>query len=383
LLKIFNFLFLSLLFSLPVRSQELFDLSDDSYNIAVLLPLTDKGQPTPDRRSFQVLEGIKYAVHLHNKNGGEKIGLFIRDTRGDEAFLNVIKDELMTLKNLKGIIGSTLSKDTKDLIKVFSDMGLPIVSPTATDELLSQLSPVVIQANPTFSTRGRLAAGFAKNFHGISSVGILYCSDGYSATLAESFKKEFENLGGKVTYYTSYTNASLRNEQLKTMIKGLEQAAEKFEGLYLPVSNLMQATFLSEQLKTFKYSKYVYGNQDWLLSDAFRDPAPFLEGLFVTTDYYVDFNDPVFLQKNKEFYSFSGYLFDRTAMYGFDATNMLIALLEKADFDPTAAVQAAETGFEFEGVKSKIVLDERRTNLSLSVLQNINNVFGLILKFKI
>lgn len=206
MLKIFSpFILFAVIYSTAFAQAD-YGVEEDSYNIAVLLPFTDKGKPYLERRSYQVLEGIKYAVHLHNKTSDKKIGLFIRDTRTDSSFIVTLKKEVQGFKNLKGIIGSTSSQDSRDLITVFADMGLPIVSPTATDETLPQLSPMVIQANPAFSNRGKVMANFARNFHGITKIGMLYNKEGYSAHLAESFKEEFERLGGKVTYIKTYNN---------------------------------------------------------------------------------------------------------------------------------------------------------------------------------
>ena len=369
--------------STSLSAQADYGVQEDSYNIAVLLPFTEKGKPYLERRSYQVLEGIKYAVHLHNLTSENKIGLFIRDTRTDSSFIASLKKEVQSFKNLKGIIGSTSSQDSKDLISVFGDMGLPIVSPTATDETLPQLSPVVLQANPAFSTRGRIMANFARNFHGISKIGILYNKEGYSALLAEKFKEEFERLGGKVTFTKTYTNKDLKEAKLEAMVEDIEDAAPGFDGLYIPVSDVKHANAVNEQLKKLVFSKNVYVNQDWLLSDVFGDPAPFLSSVYVDSDYFLDISENSYQKLNKEFYDLTGYLFDWNPLYGFDATSMFIKLLEKNNFDVAAVMNEIAAGVDYDGIKGKIVFDARRTNLSLNILQYTLGRFSLFLKLKI
>ena len=381
--RIFSLFILLMVISTSLSAQADYGVQEDSYNIAVLLPFTEKGKPYLERRSYQVLEGIKYAVHLHNLTSENKIGLFIRDTRTDSSFIASLKKEVQSFKNLKGIIGSTSSQDSKDLISVFGDMGLPIVSPTATDESLPQLSPVVLQANPAFSTRGRIMANFARNFHGISKIGILYNKEGYSALLAEKFKEEFERLGGKVTFTKTYTNKDLKEAKLEAMVEDIEDAAPGFDGLYIPVSDVKHANAVNEQLKKLVFSKNVYVNQDWLLSDVFGDPAPFLSSVYVDSDYFLDISENSYQKLNKEFYDLTGYLFDRNPLYGFDATSMFIKLLEKNNFDVAAVMNEIAAGVDYDGIKGKIVFDARRTNLSLNILQYTLGRFSLFLKLKI
>lgn len=353
---------------------------EKTYNIAVLLPLTDKGKPFLERRSYQVLEGIKYAVHLFNKESTVKIGLIIRDTHSDSSEIASLKKEIPGYKNLCGIIGSTSSKDSRDVISVFSDMGLPIISPTATDEALPQLSDLVIQANPTFTTRGKIMASFARNFHGLSKIGIVYLKEGYSAQLAESFKGEFERLGGKVTLSLTY---NMKDTRFESLIDEIQKADSKIEGIYFPVSDVKNAALLNERMRDLAFAKNVYGNQDWLLSDVFSDPAPFLSAMFIDSDYFLDMTQPDYQKMNQEFYDLTGYLFDRNALYGFDATSMFLKFLVKNNFSHQAFLNEVQTGIDYDGIKGKVVLDAKRTNLSLNILQYNFGKFSLFLKLKI
>jgi branched-chain amino acid transport system substrate-binding protein len=375
--KLFFFLFL---FQIVLSAQENEKVAENSYNIVVLLPFSDNGKPLPDRRSFQVLEGIKFAVHLHNSNTDKKIGLYIRDTRSDSSTIVRIRKEVSAYKNLIGIIGSTSSSDSRNVISVFADMNIPIIAPTATDEALTQLAPVVIQANPAFSTRGKIMANFAKNFHGLTRLGIVYSKEGYSSLLAESFKEEFERLGGKVILYLPI---NYKEPNFTAIIDKIAQSDSKIDGLYFPVSDIRQANTLNEKLRDLTFTKNVYGNQDWLLSDVFGDPAPFLSSIYVDSDYFIDMTQGEYQNLNKVFYELTGFLLDRNALYGFDATSMFISAISKSGFDPLNFLSQIQNGIDFDGQKNKIVLDNRRTNLSVNILQFNFGKFNLFLKLKI
>lgn len=353
--------------------------SENSQNIAVLLPLTDKGKPYLERRSYQVLEGIKYAVHLHNQKSETKIGLFIRDTQSDSSMIVSIKEEMKSVKNLIGVIGSTTTKDSRDIIAVFSDMNIPILSPTATDEAIPSLSPMVIQANPTFATRGKIMASFAKNFHGLTKMAVIYTKDGYSSLLAQSFQEEFEKLGGKITFSAAYN----KDTKFETLIEDFEEKSNEIEGLYIPVGDVKQCNLLNERLRDLTFGRNVYGNQDWLLSDVFSDPAPFLSTIYIDSDYYLDMTQPAYQAQNKEFYNLTGYLFDRNALYGFDATNMFLKYMEKNNFNIESFTSEVNNGIDFDGVKGKIVIDSARSNHSLNILQYTFGKFNLFLNLKL
>lgn len=378
--RIYKFLFILFIANVAASAQDDPQPGKQSFNIAVLLPLTDKGKPYLERRSYQVLEGIKYAVHLFNQNSETKVGLLIRDTQSDSSVIASMKRELSVDKTLSGVIGSTSSKDSRDVISVFSDLGLPVISPTATDDALPQLSNLVIQANPTFTTRGKIMASFARNYHGLSKIGIVYLKEGYSNQLAESFKEEFERLGGKVTLSLVY---NMKDTKFESLIEEIEKADEKLDGIYFPVSDVKNAALLNEKLRDLAFTKNVYGNQDWLLSDVFSEPAPFLASMYIDSDYFLDMTQPDYQRMNKEFYELTGYLFDRNALYGFDATSMLIKFLAKNNFNPGAFLNEVQSGIDYDGIKGKIVLDARRTNLSLNILQYNFGKFSLFLKLKI
>jgi ABC-type branched-subunit amino acid transport system substrate-binding protein len=208
---------------------------------------------------------------------------------------------------------------------------------------------------------------------------IIYSKEGYSAALAESFEAEFKRLGGKITFAATIT----KDTKFESIIEELEESSAEVEGLYLPVGDVKQCNLINEKFRDLTFGKNVYGNQDWLLSDVFGDPAPFLSTIYVDSDYFLDMTQPDYQAMNKEFYALTGYIFDRNALYGFDATAMFIKYMEKNGFDAQGFITEVNNGIDYDGVKGKIVFDSSRTNRSLNILQYTFGKFNLFLNLKL
>jgi hypothetical protein len=163
-----------------------------------MLPLEENsaGEYT-SQPALEILEGIKFAVDEYNKLRSDKIGLLVRDTKKDANEIKKIREEFSSLNSVISIIGPIFSNEVRIALQEFEDYDIPIISPTATDDDLTNISQNFFQANPSFSVRGKVMAQYVYYVENRRTVSVLNSIEGYSPVLAASFINEFEKLGGK------------------------------------------------------------------------------------------------------------------------------------------------------------------------------------------
>ena len=160
--------------------------------LAVLLPLHNEKTGEKISAADEILEGIKFATSKYNSEHSNKVGLIIRDTGNDSLKIDLIKDEINTIPSVKAVIGPIFSNEVRYTLEDFKYTGIPVISPTATDNDLVGLSEYFFQANPSFSMRGKVIAQYIYYVTGIKNMGVLNAAQGYSTLLADSFINEFE-----------------------------------------------------------------------------------------------------------------------------------------------------------------------------------------------
>ncbi len=79
---------------------------------------------------------MRYPNSMKERN--QKIGILIRDTELSKSKLEEIHDEFKEIEGLKGIVGPIYSSEVKDALNIFDDINVPIISPTATDDYLTE-----------------------------------------------------------------------------------------------------------------------------------------------------------------------------------------------------------------------------------------------------
>ncbi len=348
--------------------------------IGVLLPLNGENV-TGDESAIakEILEGIKFAVSEFNKDREKKIGLLILNTGMDAEKINQIKKEVEYIPQLKAIIGPIYSEEVRQVLNVFEDSNIPIISPTATDNDLTRLSENFFQANPSLDNRGKIMAQYIFFVENIRKIAVLNSIDGYSPILSGSFKTEFKRLGGEIIVSETYKSNSF---DISTQVKNISNYKNDFEAIYIPLADKIDATVILSELAIDGVYTSIYGNQDWFLSTGF-DASPELGNkITFTSDYYFDFNNPDFQDFSKSFLSQTKKDMNRNICYGYDTANYLLNLLRGTFISREAIITKMESGFTSVGYHNNISFDENRINRYLNILKYNNGLFELIDKFK-
>ncbi len=359
------------------RSQ----ISPSSQVIAVLLPLnkTAKNLSASDA-SHQILEGVKYAVAEFNNDHIDKIGLLIKATGSNKTQIDSIKNEVDSLSSLKVIIGPIYSEEVKETLEAFKSSNIPIISPTATDDGLTELYPQFFQANPTFSIRGKIMAQYIYYVENKRHMAILNSDESYANVLANSFQKEFEKLGGKILVRQTFTPGTM---DFSRQISNIARDSSKLQGIYLPLTDNSDVPSILSQFLSANLEMNIYGNQDWLVAKGFESFSALSNRLIFSSDYFMDYSDSTFQKFSHGFVNQTGLDVSRNVLYGYDITKYVLNILAEQNIGRSSLKAKIESGTIFRGFHNNICFDSKRINEFLNIIRYKDGKFELIDKFKL
>lgn len=353
------------------------NLSPETPIIGVMLPLTGVSSNASNAAS-EILEGIKYAVDKYNKDHDIKVGLIIRDTQRNNEKIEEIHNEFINIPNLRVILGPLFSDEVKQVLKDFNDSGIPILSPTATENNLTDLDPDFFQANPSFDIRGKVMADYIYYVENKRKISVLNAAQGYSPLLATAFVNEFTNIGGQILNHQVYNSSETEYTVQDSLI-----AADSLilEGVYLPLASKRDVPALLSNFAQVNLDVAIYGNQDWFPAKGYETYPSMSNKLTFTSDYYIDYTDTTLENFSRNFFAQTNVDVDRNVLYGYDLTNYVLSVLPYAP-DRKSLKNGLESATIFRGLHNNFYFDQSRVNKFLNIVRYRDGKFQLVDKFK-
>lgn len=346
--------------------------------VGVILPLTDDSG-AKNIIGNEMLEGIKYAFHEFNSNRENKIGLLIRDTKRDLNRIEDIVNEFEYDERIKIVIGPVYSDEAGVVIASISSSDLAIVSPTATDEDLTENNDYFFQANPPFSVRGKIFAQYIYFREGVKSLAILNSLEGYSPILARSFADEFQKLGGNILVRETYRSKSFN---LSEQISKFVPYAEQLEAVYVPLSDKLDSEFILSELLKENLSVRLYGNQDWMNAKGLETSSTLSSTLKITSDFFIDYSDQEFREFSEKFVNITGKDITRNVLYGYDTAKYITTVLRTVQPIRKIIKLKMESGLKSTGFHNNISFSNNRRNTSINILNYSDGKFNLVEKYR-
>ena len=349
--------------------------------IGVMLPLDGPNVSTSASNSAnEVLEGIKFAVSEFNKGRDDSIGLLILNTGMDKNKIQQIKNDIEFIPQVKAIIGPLFSSEVRKSLNIFKNSNIPIISPTATDTGLTELSDNFFQANPPLNLRGKLMAQYVFLKEHKLSMAILSAEDGYSPLLSQTFEGEYKNLGGYIDISGIYKSNSF---DVSVPVKIIADTLNIFDGMYIPLSDKIDATSILSEIAVDSINTYIYGNQDWFFARGYGNTPDLSNRVTFTSDYYFNYNSFLFQDFSKRFFNQYKKDINRNICYGYDTAEYLLKLINGTKMSREEIINKMESGFTSIGYHNNICFNEDRVNCYLNILRYHNGIFDLITKFKV
>jgi len=355
-----------------------------SYDLAcvlgVILPLVD--DTVADKQvnpPYEVLQGIKYAIDEYNSTADKKVGLLIRDSNRDKKQIQTIYNEFKENKQLSAVLGPIFSDEVRYALDVFKNSGIPVISPTATDNDLTEVSNEFFQANPNFSVRGKVMAQYIYFVENKRKIAVLSASEGYAQLEAAAFIKEFTALGGTIILNSTYTSKSF---QLDAAVKAISRQVRRIEGIYLPLSDKIDAPVILSQLLKFRINVKLYGNQDWFNAKGFETSTNLSNKLILISDYFIDYNNPAYKEFALKFKEKTGLPAERNELYGYDLAKYMLDIIDGKTTDKDSVTAKILSEAKSEGYHNNISFNKNRINRFLNIVRFKDGMFELIDRFQ-
>ncbi|MBI4725735.1 penicillin-binding protein activator [candidate division TA06 bacterium] len=270
-----------------------------------------------------VQNGVELAFEEYNQTAVEKFKLVAADSKGDA--IDAVKQTryLADSSKVMGLIGEVLSGATIAAAGVADALGVPLLSPTATDDRISTIGPCIFQLNPSLSWQGPAVAQYAVKARGFKALAMLYPDEGAWESVAQAFAKEAAKLGARLVYSQSYTPGAT---DFQVQIDRLRLV--KVDALFLPASP-SDIVMIAPQLAYNQMKLQLLGPESW------GDPKVAAQG-----DVYVEGAIFAVLSEGSELAQSTAAFEERfkkrygkppskQAAQGYDAARIMIAALQK------------------------------------------------------
>ena len=276
-------------------------------NIGALLPLSGTFKDIGN----QVKQGIVIASYY------EDFYPIFADTKGNPIVAYKMAKKLKDRK-VKGFIGPVLDANILTAGTISDIYKIPLISPTATDESLEQLSPYVILINRSLVMEGKALAHYAYNELLFKTAATLFPATHYGRTLENAFVQEFISLGGNILVEVAYPPEKTDFKQEITRIKD-----KKPELIFIPAYT-EEISLIAPQLKYYEVKSQIFGGDGWKDSSLLENDADkgYMEGVVCADFPYSP--DSLFLVKFREVFGKSP---SRHSALGYDAANLLFNIL--------------------------------------------------------
>lgn len=353
------------------------------------------GSMTGSRATFgtSTHRGILMAVDEVNAAGGIEgtaIRLLSEDDQGRPEEAATAVNKLISQDRVIAVLGEVASSASLAAAPIAQKAGVPMVSPSSTNERVTQTGDYIFRVCYIDPFQGRVMARFTANSLRLSQVAILRdLRNDYSIGLANVFKSTFESLGGTITSDQSYQEGDTDFRAFLTTILATNPQAIFVPGYYTEVG------LIARQSRDLGFTGPLLGGDGWVSPTLIEIGGPALEGCYFSNHYATDDPNPLvqdFITRYRERFKETP---DGMAALGYDAARMLIHVLRqiaKDDPDTFAHLQGSVSPSEparqtalarlrdglagvsaFPGVTGSISIDEQRNAVKPIVVLQIKD----------
>lgn len=339
--------------------------SAEPIKIAMLVPLSG---PVPTF-GVSTRDGGLLAVEEWNAKGGvlgRKIEAVVEDSQCTPDPAVNAANKVIDTDKVKYIVGETCSSASIPVSEIAEEKGILQISPTSTNPTVTlkadgSVKKYVFRACFIDPFQGSVMAKFATGKGYKTAFIMLDQGNDYVRGLAEAFEKSFTELGGQVVGKETYTSQDTDFSAILTKV-----AESKADVLYLPdyynIVNLVGA-----QAKEKGVTAVMMGGDGWDSADLDLKSA---DGGYFSNHYSAEDTRDIVQNWVKNYNAKYGSTPDALATLAYDATNILIASIEKAGVDDATKVAEAMAAIKWEGVSGTVTFDALHNPIkSAAVLQ--------------
>ena len=315
--------------------------------------------------------GFNFAVEEWNAKGGvlgAKIVPIVEDSQCTADPAVNAANKVIDQDGVKFIVGEVCSSASIPVSLIAEEKHVVQISPTSTNPNVTlnvdgSTKKYVFRACFIDPFQGLVMAKFATEKGFKTAFVMADQGNDYVRGLAEQFEKNFVELGGTIVGKENYTGTDTDFSAILTKV-----ADSGAEVLYLPdyynVVNLVGA-----QAKEKGVTAVMMGGDGWDSADLDLAAA---DGGFYSNHYSPTDTRPIVQEWVAKYQAKYGAEPDALATLGYDATNLLLAAIEKAGTDDPTAVAAAMEALSFEAVSGQVTFDAQHNPIKSAVVLGVS-----------
>lgn len=392
--------------------------SNKQIAIAVLVPQNGSSGSL----GRDLLNGVRYA--LAEAADLPQVSLITLDNSGTGLRTVHQLERIANHQRVIAVIGPLYSENVVAGAAIADNAQLPLITPTATENGLAELSRYVFQLSPDYETRGNATAQFAMDSLGLKTFAVVSPADPHGKALTDAFSAEVESRGGEVlsqvwysgtpediteqfqhlrqvafeelarTHPSTVDTTSIVSDSLRATLSDSEfvelfnsrmgERAEEidssairlsaFDGFYFPV-NSGDVDYIAPQFAFHNFKTQVLGNIEWYDESKLLQYSTYIDSIVICSDYYLPENDPAYQKFVSDYRKRMGITPTTLQLYGYDTMSLILDLIRDGNTTRNS-VRTAMNGVDHrKGIIRDLTLDSGRprVNQTVQMLQFIHN----------
>lgn len=342
--------------------------ADSSEEIKIGAILTLTGEIATMGQSMK--NSLDLVIEEQNAKGGllgrKVTAIYEDDQQMPPNAANAIQ-KLINNDKVVAIFGPTASKCAIAAGPIATDSKIPMIAPASTNpKTTTEGGEYVFRASFIDPFQGTVLAKFALENLNVKTAAVLYdIANDYSKGLAEFFKAGFEENGGQLLAYESYSTFDLDFNAQLTNIKKLNP-----EVLLIP-DNYNPAGLIAKQARAQGIDAIILGGDGFDSPELYELGGDAVNGSYFSTHYSPSDTSPAVVEFIEKYEAKYNKVPDSFAVLGYDAAKILFNAIEKSGTTDGTKIKDEMVATELQAVSGKITYDENRDPIKGAVILKV------------
>jgi branched-chain amino acid transport system substrate-binding protein len=317
-------------------------------------------------------QGIQLAIDQANSIGGvlgKKIVLLTEDNQSQAGQTSTIVRKFVTQDKVVAIIGDLTSSATLEGGPIAQAAKIPMVAPLATNPKVTEIGDYIFRVCFIDEFQGRVMARFALEKLKAKKAALLTdTKQDYSVGLSGFFKDTFVSGAGSVVREQSYSSGDTDFRAQLTSIKAAGPEVVFVPGYYPEVGIILK------QARQLGITVPFIGCEAWDSPTLLQVAGKAADGCYFSNQFSAGDPNPAVQEFARVYREKLGNLPDNFAALGYDAANVVLDAIKRADStSPSAIRDAIAQTKDFAGVSGEITIDAQRNASKPAVILAIKD----------
>jgi branched-chain amino acid transport system substrate-binding protein len=315
-------------------------------------------------------DGISIARKMQPEVLGRPVEVRLVDTKSDKVESANAVSRLIEKEKVVAIIGEMISGNTLAGGDTAERRKIPMISPTATNPLVTQNKKYISRVCFIDSDQGRIAAKLATDQMKAKTAAVIFdISQDYSVALASFFKREFQKSGGKIVSDTKFKSG---DRDFTPQLSSMKES--KPDVIYAPIY-YTECALVAKQAREMGLEAPILAGDGVQAPELIELGGKAVEGLLFTTHFH---RDMVTSERGKKFLELFKQEFnkepDAFTANAADAYFIIVDAIQRAgSTDPDKLRQAIIETKDFEGVSGKLTMTQSGDPIKAMVVNKVQD----------